>query len=254
MVPERLISSARSIRWPITPAASSFSPVPRRMPAATARASSSWALRPSPPTAAATPASMSPSPRPSAWGRPSVRPRPISITAAIRPNSRSARRPRTLIPSAAKSWKIQRRCEPGQPTGRPNVTVHLYRDNGNGVCDVADALVGTTTTDAAGNYSFNVVNGTYWVTVNSKTITPSAGLNAGFSQGDVWAVQTYGSAGAVGYNGGYTFAAGSGAFYGGMLTRRRTTPRPWLPANTSRASLSAARTLRAWTAPSVLTS
>ncbi len=57
---------------------------------------------------------------------------------------------------------------------------------------------------------------TYWVVVDSRTIAPNAGLNSLFSQADVWAEQTYGSAGAVTYNGGYSYAGSAGASFGGM--------------------------------------
>ncbi len=49
--------------------------------------------------------------------------------------------------------------------GLANVTVRLYQDtNGNGVVDTGEPLLGTTTTDAAGNYSFiNLPAGAYVV-------------------------------------------------------------------------------------------
>lgn len=49
----------------------------------------------------------------------------------------------------------------------PGVTVALYADtNGNGVLDAGDKLVGTTTTDSNGDYSFTgLPNGTYFVDV-----------------------------------------------------------------------------------------
>ena len=44
-----------------------------------------------------------------------------------------------------------------------------------------------------GFYSFTVpINRTYWIAINSKNIPASAGLNSGFSRGDIWAEQTYG--------------------------------------------------------------
>ncbi len=97
-----------------------------------------------------------------------------------------------------------------------NVTVRLFRDNGDGAPGAGDTLVGTTTT-SAGNYTFSALtDATYWVAVDSKTIQPSAGLRGGFGQGDVWAEQTYGSAGSVGYSGSYTFSSSAGSFFGGM--------------------------------------
>jgi uncharacterized repeat protein (TIGR01451 family) len=79
--------------------------------------------------------------------------------------------------------------------GRPNVPVRVYRDaNNNGTVDAADTFLVATTTDAAGQYSFNVApqstGNNYLVAVDSKSITPAAGLIAG--RGDAWAEQTYG--------------------------------------------------------------
>jgi uncharacterized repeat protein (TIGR01451 family) len=78
---------------------------------------------------------------------------------------------------------------------RPNVAVRLYQDaNNNGSVDAADTFLIATTTDASGQYSFQVApeatGANYLVAVNSKTVTASAGLVAG--RGDVWAEQTYG--------------------------------------------------------------
>ena len=45
-----------------------------------------------------------------------------------------------------------------------NVTINLFRDNGSGVFSSSNSLVGTTTSDANGNYRFdNLAAGTYWV-------------------------------------------------------------------------------------------
>jgi hypothetical protein len=56
---------------------------------------------------------------------------------------------------------------------RPNATVVLYRDGGDGVPSGADdgAPIATTTTDASGNYVFNNLGaGTYWTLVDSNGI------------------------------------------------------------------------------------
>ncbi|MFN2476900.1 MAG: beta strand repeat-containing protein [Chthoniobacterales bacterium] len=81
---------------------------------------------------------------------------------------------------------------------RPNVNVRLYADvNGNNVVDAGDTFLVEAPTDASGAYSFQVstlASGTrYLIAVDSKSVTPSAGLNAGFTQGDIWAQQTYGT-------------------------------------------------------------
>jgi hypothetical protein len=102
---------------------------------------------------------------------------------------------------------------------RDNVSVVLYRDGGDGLPDGVDdgAPVATTTTDISGNYTFSsVTTGDYWVLVDSKTVSPSAGTAA---PGDVWAEQTYGTVGARCDDGtGATVTLGAtGPCYGGQL-------------------------------------
>ncbi len=101
---------------------------------------------------------------------------------------------------------------------RVGVTVRLYRDDGNGTPDAGDTFVTATTTDAAGGYTFtSLPAATYWVTVDARTVTPSAGFNPGFGQGDVWAEQTYGPAGSTSFDGAaHAFATTAGTFFGGM--------------------------------------
>ena len=85
-------------------------------------------------------------------------------------------------------------AEGGTGTFR-SVTVRLYQDDGDGVIEASDVLVGTTTTNATGVYSFSgLSNATYWVSVDSRTIGNVADVayNGGFDSGDVWAEQTYG--------------------------------------------------------------
>ncbi len=86
---------------------------------------------------------------------------------------------------------------------RPNVNVRLYQDaNNNRVVDAGDLFLATATTDASGAYSFQVstaaTGSNYVVAVDSKSVVPSAGLSGGFTQGDVWAEQTYGDNPATG--------------------------------------------------------
>jgi parallel beta-helix repeat protein len=99
------------------------------------------------------------------------------------------------------------------------VTIHLYRDGGDGLADGADDnLVDTTATNGAGRYQFNnLIDAGYWIIVDSKTLSPSAGLNASFNQGDVWAEQSYGSSGALvaDGSGGTTALGAAGAAFGG---------------------------------------
>ena len=99
--------------------------------------------------------------------------------------------------------------------GRDNVVVRLFRgaggDDGGGTPDAADTFIGSTLTDISGNYSFTGLSDstTYWVVVDSKTITPDAGVGVADT---VWAEQTYGVAGALTPSG--TLAT-AGALYGG---------------------------------------
>uniref|UniRef100_UPI000306D401 right-handed parallel beta-helix repeat-containing protein n=1 Tax=Thermus aquaticus TaxID=271 RepID=UPI000306D401 len=83
-----------------------------------------------------------------------------------------------------------------QPSGfvpRPGVRVRLYQDlNNNGQIDASDTFVAETTTASDGSYTFSVLNGYYLVAVDSRSVSPSAGFNTGYGQGDVWAEQTYG--------------------------------------------------------------
>lgn len=103
--------------------------------------------------------------------------------------------------------------------GAVSVTVKLYLDSGDNLPGAGDGLVATTATLAGGAYTFTgLAAGTYWVAADSKTVPSSAGLRAGFSQADVWAEQTYGSAGSRRSDGaGGTVTRGSaGACYGGQ--------------------------------------
>ena len=101
--------------------------------------------------------------------------------------------------------------------GVAGVNVDLYLDDGDGVIDAGDTLVDSTTTDGSGNYTLTGTGaGTYWVVVDSTTIAPDAGFNGGFGIGDVWAEQTWGSAGAVSFDGSFNYLGTSGVFYGGM--------------------------------------
>jgi uncharacterized repeat protein (TIGR01451 family) len=84
-----------------------------------------------------------------------------------------------------------------QPSGfvpRPGVKVRLYQDlNNNGQIDASDTFVAETTTASDGSYTFTLsAYGTYLVAVDSRSVSPSAGFNAGYGQGDVWAEETYG--------------------------------------------------------------
>ena len=96
--------------------------------------------------------------------------------------------------------------------GVGGVTVRMYRDDGTnpGEPDAGDTLYASTTTGPTGHYYFSSVPATtYWLTVDSSDVAPTAG-------GSGWAEQTYGPAEAVSFSGGYGFAATAGPLYGGM--------------------------------------
>ncbi len=109
--------------------------------------------------------------------------------------------------------------------GAANVTLRLYRDDGtdNGRPDANDTFIVMTTTDASGAYEFTGLDpARYWVSADSKTLAPSAGFNAGFDQGDVWAEQTWGGYGSAFFNGtGYQVSyADSNLRHGGLTENR----------------------------------
>ncbi|MBD0328071.1 MAG: hypothetical protein ICV68_16725, partial [Pyrinomonadaceae bacterium] len=78
-----------------------------------------------------------------------------------------------------------------------NVRVRVYVDsNGDGILNTGDSHAADVVTDNSGQYSVLVSRGStgtrYFVAVDSRSITPTAGFNVGFGPGDVWAEQTYG--------------------------------------------------------------
>ncbi len=74
----------------------------------------------------------------------------------------------------------------------PSASVGLFLDDGDGEFDpYSDPLVRVVQTNSAGGYSFLARNGTYWIVVDSKTVTSPRGLNAGSDWGETWAEGTY---------------------------------------------------------------
>lgn len=71
------------------------------------------------------------------------------------------------------------------------VKVYLFKDDGNGVLDGGDNIVANTTTNSSGYYNFSMLPGTYFVVVDSKTISTTRGLNSGYTSDRIWAEQTY---------------------------------------------------------------
>jgi len=77
------------------------------------------------------------------------------------------------------------------------VRVRLYEDNNNnGVVDGGDVFLEQITTNNSGSFNFKVqTNATgdfYLVAVDSRSVSPGAGFNAGYGMNDVWAQQTVG--------------------------------------------------------------
>lgn len=87
-----------------------------------------------------------------------------------------------------------------QPVG--GAVVRVYEDvasaaPGQELPDPADPLVATLTTAADGSWAYtNATGSAYWVTIDSRTVTPPA-VNAGFTALDTWADQTWGPAGSL---------------------------------------------------------
>jgi uncharacterized repeat protein (TIGR01451 family) len=72
-------------------------------------------------------------------------------------------------------------------------TVRLFLDDGDSTPDAGDVLADTQVTDGSGIYTFSsVTDGTYWLAVDSNTLTSGAVFNAGYDATWIWAEQTYG--------------------------------------------------------------
>ncbi len=80
-----------------------------------------------------------------------------------------------------------------EDVGIKNVTVALLKDDGDGVLDFDDKIVGLNKTNESGYYSFEIANTTsvYFIAVDSKTVNTTRGLNANYNSGHIWAEQTY---------------------------------------------------------------
>ncbi|NNJ48335.1 MAG: hypothetical protein HKP18_10940, partial [Acidimicrobiia bacterium] len=79
------------------------------------------------------------------------------------------------------------------------VTVHLHRDDGDGVPDAADTSLGSDITDASGAYSFSALDAgeSYWVVADSSTVPAAGGYNSIYGAADAVPEQTYGPAGSL---------------------------------------------------------
>jgi CSLREA domain-containing protein len=97
------------------------------------------------------------------------------------------------------------------------VLVRAYRDDGDGTPGAGDIPLPVAFTDAFGQFSFTgLTDGTYWVAVDSRTITPATALNSGAVQGDTWAEQTYGGVGRTIFNIAYFSYMSAGPHFGGL--------------------------------------
>ena len=97
--------------------------------------------------------------------------------------------------------------------GMGGVSLSFYLDMGDGQLSNDDLFVGTTVTGMAGDYIFTgLAEGTYWVTVDSNTLSTNGGATT-----TIVAEQTYGSAGSVSFDGAtYSYSTTAGAHYGGL--------------------------------------
>jgi hypothetical protein len=108
------------------------------------------------------------------------------------------------------------------------VRLMAWRDDGNGIPDDGDSFAGETRTDATGRFSFDgLAPAVYWIAVDSRTVTPAGGLNAGAAAESIWAEQTFGSAGALCSNesGEPLARTNAGACIGGRWASRSDDPR-----------------------------
>ena len=101
------------------------------------------------------------------------------------------------------------------------VNIRLYNDDGGTANqpDATDTLrAGPIATAGAGAYSFaGVPDGTYWVVVDSRSVSPAAGINASYLATTPWAEQTYGpdNGWCADGAGGTAARTGPGPCYGG---------------------------------------
>jgi hypothetical protein len=72
-------------------------------------------------------------------------------------------------------------------------TVRIFRDDNDGVIDAGDTLVETLSTNGSGQFTSSLVaDGTYWVAIDSTTLTSGVAFNLGYDASWIWAEQTYG--------------------------------------------------------------
>jgi hypothetical protein len=124
------------------------------------------------------------------------------------------------FPSSTAAFSVARRIagqiqvdrtgslEEANVSGAASGLLRLYSDDGDGVPGTGDALVGETRTAEDGRFEMDsVANGTYWIAVDSRSVSPKG----------TWYEQIAGPAGALCAegNGGVTTLAGAGPCFGG---------------------------------------
>ena len=101
------------------------------------------------------------------------------------------------------------------------VNIRLYNDDGGtpNQPDATDTLrAGPIATAGAGAYNFaSLPNGIYWVVVDSRSVSPAAGINASYLATTPWAEQTFApdKGRCADGSGGTTERTGAGPCYGG---------------------------------------
>ncbi|MBT8102465.1 MAG: right-handed parallel beta-helix repeat-containing protein, partial [Gammaproteobacteria bacterium] len=104
------------------------------------------------------------------------------------------------------------------------VDVYLYRDDGGtlGSPDATDTIQNggaPMVTDGSGVFTFpNITDGTYWAVVDSRTVSPSAGVHPSYLATTPWSEQTFGpdNGWCADGIGGTTERVGAGACFGGV--------------------------------------
>ncbi|MGC8910382.1 MAG: choice-of-anchor X domain-containing protein, partial [Fervidicoccaceae archaeon] len=71
------------------------------------------------------------------------------------------------------------------------VYIYAFRDDGDGIFDPLNDTLVTWASSADGAYQLSVLPGGYFLTLNSRTLSPPEGLNAGHTADETWAEQTY---------------------------------------------------------------
>ena len=89
--------------------------------------------------------------------------------------------------------RLGRTFNSSEDSGVANVTVAIFRDDGDGIFNAGrDLPYAVTKTNGTGGYNFSIGLGTYFIAVDSLTVNTTRGLNSGHPQEEIWAEQTFG--------------------------------------------------------------